>query len=83
LLNRALQPWRENADALESMLATAFDGDASSATALMCAAELADPVAFPPGSETTQMRFDHLKRWEFIRLGGGAAALARAEEVCE
>jgi hypothetical protein len=29
------------------------------------------------------MRFDHLKRCEFITLRGGAAALARAREVCE
>ena len=29
------------------------------------------------------MRFDHLKRREFITLLGEAAALARADEVCE
>jgi hypothetical protein len=29
------------------------------------------------------MRFDHLKRREFITLLDGAAAGARADEVCE
>jgi hypothetical protein len=37
-----------------------------------------------PAAKTTKMRFDHLKRCEFITpRGGAAAALARAHEVCE
>jgi hypothetical protein len=48
-----------------------------------CGRPLALFLAGAPGSEPTQMRFDHSKRCEFIRLLGGAAALARADEVCE